>query len=197
MPNFRKADKRCAQLYIMIMNIGVLVILSIILFSCGSENAQPPISKGKMADTTKGSTLYNISNSEHAVIQFQIDDKVCFASINQYFKDYKSKSDFPFSFWVTVETREKNQNGHPRASEALVFNKLEDSLISKFLNRTPFCYIGRTTRDGYREIMFYVSDKAKSEEIITEFAKEDAFKRKIKLEITSDPKWETVSGFYQ
>ena len=82
------------------------------LFSC-NNNKSDNLAKTKSIDTLVGSTLENINNSEHSVIQFQIDGKMCFATINQYFKNYNNKSDFPFSLWVTVETLEKNEEGHP------------------------------------------------------------------------------------
>jgi hypothetical protein len=60
-----------------------------------------------------------------------------------------------------------------------------DSLIERFLKKMPFCFIGRTTRDGYRELIFYVADKDKATEAMNEFIKNDLFKRKI--EFTVDP----------
>jgi len=77
-----------------------------------------------------------------------------------------------------------------------LFNSLEDSLIDKFITKTPFCFIGRTTRDDYRELMFYVADKGKATEVMNEFIKEDRFKRKIEFAIDPDTTWESVGGFY-
>lgn len=162
------------------------------LFSCNKATNNEP----KKTEKFIGSTLENINNSEHAVIQFQIDNKICFATINQSFKSYKNKSSFPFSLWITVETKNKNDSGHPVESEANLFNNLENSLIDKFILKTPFCYIGRTTRDGYRELMFYVSDENKAKEVINEFIKENTFKRKIEFVIDNDPNWESVGAFY-
>ena len=166
------------------------------LFSCNTKTVDN--SKQAMTtDTIVGSTLDNINNSQHSIIQFQVDNKLCFATINQYFKNYKSKSAFPFSLWVTVETLEKNDKGHPLDAEATLFNSLEDSLIDHFVTRTPFCFIGRTTRDGYRELMFYVSDKDKATEVMNAFIKKNTFKRKIEFAIDQDTTWESVGGFYE
>jgi hypothetical protein len=165
------------------------------LFSCGnkkSENSE----QSKSVNTPVGSTWDNINNSEHSVVQFEVDGKLCFATINQYFKNYKNKGDFPFSLWVKVETRDKNNEGHPVDEEAVLFNSLEDSLIETFISKTAFCYIGRTTRDGYRELMFYVTDKGKATEIMNEFVKKDTFKRRIEFTVDPDATWESVSGLY-
>lgn len=143
-----------------------------------------------------GSTLDNINNSEHTIIKFQVDNKLCFATINQFFKDYKNKSKFPFSLWITVETRDQNENGHPTDTEATMFNNTEDSLIAQLLPRTPICYIGRTTRDGYREIMIYVADKDKTIEIVDSLISHGHFPRKVAYTIDPDPTWTNVEGFY-
>jgi|GEM_PF-6610943 len=153
------------------------------MFSCDSKKTDKEI-QAKPTDNIVGSTLDNINNSEHSIVQFQIDGEVCFATINQYFKDFKNKNSFPLSLWVTVETLEKNDKGHPVDSEATLFNNLEDSLILKFVSKTPFCYIGRTTRDGYRELMFYVVNKEKATEIMNTFIRENIFKRRLSLPST-------------
>lgn len=153
-------------------------------------------SKKETMNNLLGSTLENINNSEHSVVQFQVDGKLCFATVNQFFKDYDRKSDFPLSLWITVETKDKNEQGHPVDKEAELFNNLEDSLISALDGKTPYCYIGRTTRDGYRELMFYVSDKDKATEIVRTFIETNKFNRQMDFLIDWDREWESVSGLY-
>jgi len=179
------------------INMKKIIIITILssLFSCSNRNMDKP-KQTKSTETLVSSNLDNINNSQYSVVKFQIDNKLCFATINQFFKNYKNKNSFPFSLWVTVETLDKNENGHPVDSEALLYNNLEDSLIGHFISKTPFCFIGRTTRDGYREIMFYVSDKVKVTEIMNAFIKENQFKRKIEFAVDPDPTWESVRGFY-
>jgi hypothetical protein len=160
----------------------VLVVFLASLFSCfnkSSNNKPAP----DVADTLVGSTLDNIN-------------KQCFATVNEYFRAFKKKNSFPYALWINVETIERNDNGHPTGEEAILFNSLEDSLIAKFLPKTPFCFIGRTTRDGYREIIYYVADKVKATEIMNLFIEENKFQRKTTFTIESDPTWEGVSGFY-
>lgn len=171
-----------------------LALLTIML-SCNMNTGQNP--KSKKTDTVAGSTLANIEEAEYSMSQFEIDNKLCFATINQYFKEYKHKVAFPYSLWVTVETSKKNKNGHPTDDEALIFNNLEDSLITTLAEKTPFCYIGRTTRDGYREIMFYVDDEQKATDIMDGFIKTDQFKKKITYEVNLDKEWVSVEGFYE
>jgi hypothetical protein len=153
-------------------------------------------SQRKTEKKNLGSTLKNINEAEHRLVEFEVENKACFALINQNFRGYKNKKDFPFSLWITVETKNKNPNGHPIESEALLFNKIEDSLIGMLAGSTPFCFIGRTTRDGYREIMIYGSDRGKLSEIMNRFVRENTFRRNITFQIDDDDSWESVSGFY-
>jgi hypothetical protein len=173
----------------------ILATILSTLFSCFSKSADNT-NREKHSDMLVGSTLDNINNSVHSVVQFQVDNKVCFATINQYFKYFNNKKAFPYSLWITVETLNKNSEGHPVDTEANLFNSIEDSLIDHFVSKTPFCFIGRTTRDGYREIMYYVSDKVKATELINTFIKENKFNRKIEFTISPDSTWENVGGFY-
>jgi hypothetical protein len=168
----------------------LLIIIMIIGISNCTKNRN---GETKMA----GSTIENINNSKYMGLKFNIGDEVCIASINQYFKNYKEKDKYPYSLWVTVETKNRNQIGGPTEVEGKLFNILEDSIIYKFAKNTPFCFIGRTQRNGYREIMIYVSDNIKSSEIMDEFINEDKFKRKIEYKIGLDNKWECVSGFIE
>jgi hypothetical protein len=164
-----------------------------ILLSCNNNKME---ASQKTVIHNVGSTIQNINDAEHILLKFQIDNKTCFALINQHFSGYKHKQDFPFSLWITVETKNKNSQGHPIDSEALLFNDIEDSLIEVLAASTPFCFIGRTTRDGYREIMIYGADRKQLSEIMNSFVRENAFGRKITFQIDDDDNWEIVSGFY-
>lgn len=178
------------------LNPLCLFILITAFAHCGPDSRQET-NHTTPIDTVTGSTLKNINESEHVVIQFEIDGKPCFATINQAFKSFKNKQAFPLSLWITVETQQRNPNGHPTNDETTLFNNIEDSLIETFDKKTPFCFIGRTTRDGYREIMFYVRDKQRASETMDNFIKANRFKRTIKYEINRDENWESVSGLYK
>jgi hypothetical protein len=170
----------------------IVATMIMTLFSCLNRKSEP-----KNDNLIIGSSIENINSSQYTGFKFNIENEVCLATINQYFKGYKYKSQFPYSLWITVETKYKNENGHPTGEEAALFNNLEDSIISKLDRKTPYCFIGRTTRNGYREIMFYVSDKEKAAELLNEFVNEDRFKRKIDFNIGLDKTWESVSGFLE
>lgn len=170
-----------------------MAALLLSMFSCMNKKSSNDSEKKEVI----GSTIENINNSPHSVIRFQIDNQDCFATINEYFKNYKYKSKFPYSLWITVETLEKNENGHPIDKESQIFNDLEDSIIKMLDKQTPFCFIGRTTRNGFREIMIYVSDKEKTTELMNNFIAQDLFKRKVEYSINKDESWTSVSGLIE
>ena len=174
------------------MKYFIVTLLLLILISCNSKEEE-----NQMDKMILGSTVENINNSQYSVIRFKINDEECFATINQYFNNFKYKSDFPCSLWITVETKDKNTNGHPTDQEAELYNSLEDSIVLQFDTKTPYCYIGRTTRNGYREIMFYVSDRDLAAKLMDEYIKESKYDRKIEYDIRLDKNWESVSGLVQ
>lgn len=165
------------------MKYSIIILLIIFGSNC----------KGNKIDTTTviGSTLENIENSKYEGIKFNVGEEKCIAVINQYFKNFKQKDKFPYSLWITVETKDKS--GYPGEIESNKFITLEDSIISKISCMTPFCYIGHTTRKGYREIIIYVSDKNKTIGIMDNLNNE--LKAKLKFDIQIDINWENVSGF--
>jgi hypothetical protein len=178
------------------MKYFLLAICMDVILSCSAQVKSIDSVKASPQKNVIGSTLLNIENSSYVVLQFEIDKKPCLALINQSFKNYAHKSDFPYAVWITVETREKNENGHPLINESNLFKRIEDSVNSRFAGSIPFCYIGHTTRDGYREIMIFVSDLKKANQLMNEFVSQKIFDRDIKFDIAEDREWESVSGFY-
>jgi|WetSurMetagenome_2_1015567.scaffolds.fasta_scaffold17451_2 hypothetical protein len=174
------------------MKYFIVTLLLLILISCNSKEEE-----NQMDKMILGSTVENINNSQYSVIRFKINDEECFATINQYFNNFKYKSDFPYSLWISVETKDKNTNGRPTDKEAELYNDLEDSIVRQFDTKTPYCYIGRTTRNGFREIIFYVSDRDLASTLMDVYIGENKYDRKIEYDIRLDKNWESVSGLVQ
>ena len=63
----------------------------------------------KKVDTVAvtGSTVANINEAEFSTLQFEIENELCFATINQYFKDYKHKDAFPIRFGLPWKLQRK------------------------------------------------------------------------------------------
>ena len=61
---------------------------------------------------------------------------------------------------VVMEILDKNDNGHPTNEEAKILNDLEDQITSYLKQTQTLHSIGRVTRNGERDIIFYM-DKPK------------------------------------
>jgi hypothetical protein len=172
------------------LNLLFLILILLSITSCLNK-------KNEANMNIIGSTIENINNSKYSGVEFNIEDEYCVGTINEYFKGYKNKVDFPYSLWITVETKDKNNDGHPTGEESFLFNQIEDGIIEKLDKKTPYCYIGHITRNGYREIMFYISDNSEVSKLIDTFIAENKYKRQIKYSIELDKNWESVSGFIE
>ena len=179
------------------MKTLLLSLACLLILSCSNNSRHKSSSKQVITDSQINATMKNIDSAEYSVREFEVKGKLCFATINESFKNFPRKKEFPLSLWITVETKNRNVNGHPTDEEATLYNNLEDSLLHHLATRVPLCYIGRTTRDGYREVMFYVPDKAEAERAMNAFVNGNRFQRKITFTIGPDTLWESVSGFYQ
>lgn len=130
-------------------------------------------------------------------LRFEAEGKPCQASINNRYIDFKDKSTYSLSLFIMVKTINKNKDGHPSESEALIFNTLQTEIItelSKVLGN--FCYVGTTTMSGYRDILLYI--KPESQRHVSEVL-ERLKSRHSRIEsfgFEKDPDWEAVASFY-
>ena len=60
-----------------------------------------------------GSTVANINEAEFSMVQFEIDEKPCFATISLYFKDYKHMDSCPTLFGLLWKLQRKIRMGTP------------------------------------------------------------------------------------
>ena len=133
-----------------------------------------------------------------STLKFEADNKPCIALINNRYIDFKDKSQFPLSFFIMVNTIDKNKDGHPDENEAVLFNKLQTEIIQE-LNKVlgQYCYIGTTTMPGYRDILLYIkaADQERAMEAIKNLKEKNNRINTISLEVDTD--WEAVSSFYE
>jgi hypothetical protein len=155
-----------------------------LLFSCNSESK--PAINNRVAPPD--------SLVKFRSLDFIVDGKPCLALINVGYKDFRKKKEFPLSLFITINTLEKDIAGHPTANEAIIFNKLESDILSGLALKT--CYIGQTTMNGYRDMMFYIASE--DHEVVSEKLKimKQKEKRIKSYTFENDPEWEAVSEFY-
>lgn len=160
--------------------------LFFMLLSCQSES-KPPVKYNKLFSPADSLVKFRS-------LEFILDGKPCIALVNQGYKDFKKKKEFPLSVFITINTVEKDSLGHPTEKEAKVFNAIESKILSELAFET--CYIGQTTMYGYRDMIFYIAakDQNKVAELFKSIKKEEP--RIKSYTFDNDPEWEAVSEFY-
>jgi hypothetical protein len=131
----------------------------------------------------------------YSILKAEIDGKLALFTINIAYKNYSFKKDYPFFLYVTVETVNQNDNGHPTDEEAGIFNELESDLKKLITSTDESHYIGRSALNGYREIFFYIKDPKKTGSILKNHMKENPNPRILEIQIEEDPEWKCVAMF--
>ena len=130
-----------------------------------------------------------------SIFKLTIDESLAFATINTGYNGYPNKSFYPWYAEVVMEIHDKNDNGHPTNEEAKILNDLEDQITSYLKQTQTLHSIGRVTRNGERDIIFYM-DKPK---LVGNTAKEffDSINaiRPINMKLKKDKKWSNVRAF--
>jgi len=102
------------------------------------------------------------------------------------------------SLFITVNTVDKNKDGHPLEKEIEIFNKLQTDIISDLSKELgTYCYVGTTTMPGYRDILLYIApdDRLKASDILTKI--KDKNIRVDSISFEEDPEWDAVASFYE
>lgn len=130
-------------------------------------------------------------------LKFELDGKPCVAVINTQYKDFKSKSLFPLSLFIMINTKDQDKNGHPTEKEASVFYDLQTKVIARLSSEFRYCHVGTTTMNGYRDILLYINekDREKATEILNQLKGEND--RIASYTFEPDPGWEAVASFYE
>jgi len=130
-----------------------------------------------------------------SLFKLALENGTGLATINTGYDNYPNKKFFPWYVAILMEIGEKNQNGHPTNSEAEILNDLEEK-ITQFLGLTQTVHkIGRVTRNGERDIMYYIDDPKLDQEQVKGFFDSISSVRPINVEIEKDEAWKNVSTF--
>ena len=131
-------------------------------------------------------------------LKFEAEGKPCVALINNRYIGIKEKAKFSLSLFITVNTIDKNKDGHPNEKESEIFNALQTEIISELSKVLgPYCYVGTTTIPGYRDILLYINplDREKAIEILKII--KDKNSRVDTISFEEDVDWEAVASFYE
>jgi hypothetical protein len=173
-----------------------IFLLASALFSCSESAKENVIAKSLEKASPVGSTWQNIKESKHSRSKYLNGADTCFALMNDYFINYDKKELFPFFMLVSAQTEKNNLRGFPLYEEQEIQGRLEDSLIMYFdRTKTPYCFLGHSTRRGFRDIMMYVNDTARAGQAISVFISKGT-PRKTACTIVPDSGWTNIRGLY-
>lgn len=130
-----------------------------------------------------------------SILKLEVDNSLALASINQAYNKYPNKKFFPWCAQVLFEIQDKNENGHPTSEEAEVLNDLEDKVDAFFKENHVAHFIGRLTRNGFRDIFYYLDRPNFDQEKTKIFFDEICAIRPIDFYLEEDKKWNKVSAF--
>lgn len=115
-----------------------------------------------------------------------------FITANYAYKNYKFKADYPWFLWIEIETKDKNENGHPTNSEAKFLNQMEDLIDAELRKVCVSHYIARTTLNGSRELLYYVDDPEKANPVLQRLVSAPNPIRQFQFKMEEDKGWNNV-----
>lgn len=96
---------------------------------------------------------------------------------------------------IIIYIHDKNNNGHPTNEEAKVLNELEEKL-AVFLNESQTVHaIGRISRNGERDIIYYINQPSLDQIASKEFFDSINVIRPMNITIKKDEKWANIGTF--
>lgn len=117
------------------------------------------------------------------------------ATFNNKYKSYPNKSFFPWHVLVELEIMDKNDNGHPIDTDAEKLVKLEGEILDFLKQKHTVHFLGRVTRNGFRDLLYYIDTPKFDETEVKAFCDIVMKERSINFGMEKDPKWTSVSGF--
>lgn len=176
------------------MRLSLLLSLIIFYFTaCGNNNNAAELKRQQLTLQAD-----SVSKQKFKTLEFMVDNKPAFAIIDARYIDFKQKKEFPLSLFVTVNTIEKDSIGHPVKKETEIFNNIEADIIKALDDQSVItAFIGRTTMNGYRDLIFYIksSDQKKVNDLLIGLQKKHSRIKEFVFE--EDPEWEAVADFYK
>lgn len=169
-----------------------ILILGMMISACNGGQNQDADAQRQLA-----AKVDSISRPQLDTLHFMVEEKPCLAVIDRRYKDFKQREEFRVSLFVTLKTESKDANGHPSAGEARIHAELESEILNRLNAAIVNAYIGKTTMNGFRDLMFYI--KADDQQTVTDILAKLKQKHSRIKEFTfeNDPQWEAVSEFFE
>ncbi len=117
------------------------------------------------------------------------------ATINSKYDQYPNKAFFPWHVLVELEIIDKNDNGHPVDTDAEKLAKLEEDILKFLQQKHTVHFLGRVTRNGFRDLLYYVDQPKFEQAEVNAFCDNIMKERAINFGMEKDRDWTAVSAF--
>lgn len=153
------------------------------LFSCGQNN------------NTQTKDIF--PKESFSVLEATLDNKPVIGSFNMAYKNYDSKSKYPWCLKLSIGLELANllENGLPKGEEIAIANALEYELLAEIKKLATAHYFGHLFNDTFLDVYIYLDDPKKVHAYLQTQISKEGLVRGFGYEINEDPKWSTVSGF--
>lgn len=130
-----------------------------------------------------------------AISKLTLKDGWALATINTKYGYYPNKRFFPWLVLIEVEIIDQNENGHPTGQDAEKLMKVETEVIEFLERQNTVHFIGRVTRNGFRDLIYYIDDPKFNQAAIDSICNKIRSERSINFSIDRDPAWTGASAF--
>lgn len=162
----------------------ILIFLPAFLFSCGTEKVE------KREDT---------SSRKDSIIAIEgtLQGKPIKARVNSVYKNFTRKSEFPFHLMISIDMKEKDEQGFPSANESAALIAVEEYFFKKLSDTTRYHFVGRNDWNGWREMLFYVDDPNAAAAMLNKISQETNPIREFEFRIMKDDNWQGVENYFK
>ncbi len=115
---------------------------------------------------------------------------------NHALKNYRARDRFPWFLYLRIFYRDKLPNKLPAPAEQKIIDQFEDELAAEIKRSENAVFIGKTTWNGVREIVFQVKDPERVNNYLTEIIEQETEIRGFDFEMKKDPAWENAGHFF-
>jgi len=130
-----------------------------------------------------------------SISKLTLPDGLGLATFNNKYNNYPNKQFFSWHVLVELEIMDKNDNGHPTDTDAEKLVKLEDEILGFLNQKHTVHFLGRVTRNGFRDLLYYIDTPRFEQTEVNSFCDNVMKERGINFGMEKDPKWTAVSGF--
>ncbi len=97
-----------------------------------------------------------------SVLQGEVDGRPMIAMIDMGLRGYKEKSTVPWFLSLSTPLVNPTADGLPTKGDSKNLDEWEDAVEKELIGEGRFTFVGRVTRNGHRELLYYIHQPATS-----------------------------------